>query len=345
MIKDPVRSLERKDQDKIKIWHAETILSPAFLVNEKYFIPQTGKGLYTIKADSLERVPGGEIFANETIYDMFPYPPSQSNTKENKVLICTSNKGFFLYDGKSFSPFKTEADEYLIKHKLYFGGATLSDNTYALGTQTGGILFINQNGKMVNQIDKKNGLHDNTVWFVYPDKSGILWLGLNNGITRINYPSPLSVIDSRFGIDGIIFSLNEHDKKIYLSTPNGVYCSTSQINGTGSDFKLVEGISSESWEILDVNGIQLVGTTAGMYKIIDDNAVKIKTDWRFAYSLCHSKINPDIIYVGLHDGLAKLQLVNGEWLDGGRIPESLKLCQGLMRKLTGRCGYLLTIKD
>ncbi len=321
LIKDPVSSLETKNQNNIKIWRAESIFSPAFLVNEKYFIPQTGKGLYTLTGDSLERVPGGEKFANETIYDMFSYPPSESkNVKENKVLICTST-GFFLYDSKSFTSFKTDVDEFVTKHKLYFGGAILKDNTYALGTQTGGLLVIDQNGKLVNLINKKNGLHDNTVWFVYPDKSGVMWLGLNNGITRINYPSPLTVIDSRFGLDGIIFSMNEHDKRIYLSTPNGVYYSSSEIkSGTDPDFKLVKGMDSESWEILNLDGIQLVGTTAGIYKIKDDKAVKIKTGWRFAYSLCRSKVDPDIIYVGLHDGLAKLQFVNNEWQDGGKIP-------------------------
>lgn len=319
LIKDPVNSLRKLNHDNVKIWRSKSLFNPAFLVNDNYYIPQNGKGLFTFSGDSLIQVWGGEIFADETIYDMLGFPPSDNSG--NKILICTSDRGFFIYDGKSFRQFKTEIDSYLLKHKPYFGGALLNDDTYAIGTQTGGLVIIDKNGRLLKLINKRYGLHDNTVWFVYPDNSGNMWLGLNNGITRINYPSPLSVADSRFGIDGIIFSMNNYRGRIYLSTPNGVYHSTTgNMNETGQDFELVEGITSESWGMLSLDNMQLVGTTGGIYKITGDKAVKINTGWRFAYSLCRSRVDSNIIYVGLHDGLAKLQYLNGDWYDAGRIP-------------------------
>ena len=129
------------------------------------------------------------------------------------------------------------------------------------------------------------------------------------------------MIDSRFGIDGVIFSVNEHNGTLYLSTPNGVYYSSnlndSKINPV---FRLIDRINSESWEILNLDDHQLVATTHGVFNIDNNKAARINTDWRFAYSLFRSKVNPKIIYVGLHDGLAKLLFVNGKWIDGGKIP-------------------------
>jgi signal transduction histidine kinase/CheY-like chemotaxis protein len=322
LLKDPVASLKGKNRINLKSWKAKTIFNPAFLVNENYFIPETGIGLLSLEGDSLKVVAGGEQFANETIYDMLDFSaPGKNKSEEGKILIGTGENGFFIYNGKHFTKFITEADEYVQKNKLYFRGAVLANNIYAFGTQTGGLILINSSGKLLRVINKKNGLSDNTIWFIYPDSSGILWLGLNNGIARIIYPSPISLIDSRFGIDGVIFSVNEHNGTLYLSTPNGVYCSSNlSDNKINSVFRLINGINSESWEILNLDDHQLVATTHGVFNIENNKATRINTKWRFAYSFCKSKVNPKVIYVGLHDGLAKLLFVNGEWTDGGKIP-------------------------
>ncbi len=321
-IKDPAASLQNHRQAEIKIWKPATIFSPAFLVNHKYYIPETGKGLLSLNGDSLSLVPEGGRFANETIYDMLSYSPGAGKTElENgKILIGTAGSGFYLYDGKRFTPFKTDADSYLRKNKLYFRGAILSNNRFVFGTQTGGIIVIDSKGRLLQVINRKNGLNDNTVWFVYPDDSGILWLGLNNGVSRVAYPSPLTLIDSRFGIDGLIFSVNQFSGSLFLSTPNGVYHSTRVDGNLSSVFKPVNGINSESWELLSLDGYQLAATTHGVFRLENDQAFSIKTDWRFAYSFYKSKFHPDLIYIGLHDGLAKLKFIHGEWIDGGRIP-------------------------
>ncbi len=322
LIKKPVEFLQNPTTSDIKSWKAKTVFSPAFLVNEKYFIPESGIGLLSLINDSLSLVEGGEQFAHETIYDMLSYPPTEnSGSPGNKILIGSGKNGFYIYDDKTFTKFKTGVDEYIQKNTLYFRGCVLKNDTYAFGTQTGGLILLDAEGNLLKIINKKNSLSDNTVWFVYPDNSGNLWLGLNNGIARIAYPSPVSLIDSRFGVDGIIFSVNEHNGILYLSTPNGIYFSfLNSGNDINSGFKLVQGINSESWGILNLDGYQIAATTHGVYKIENNRAVQIKTGWRFAYSFCKSEFNPKIIYVGLHDGLAKLIYENGEWIDGGRIP-------------------------
>ena len=321
LIKNPVSQTDTKTKPEIKIWHSRGIYSPAFFVNGDYYIPESGTGIFVLKGDSLSLVPGSGQFAKETIYDMLNYITNNKNESEQKrILIGTANDGFYLYDGRNFTKFKTEADDFIQKNPLYFRGAILNDHTYAFGTQTGGMIVMDNKGRLLQIINKNNGLSDNTIWFVYPDNNGILWLGLNNGIARVSYPSPLTVIDSRFGIDGLIFYVNQFKGDLYLSTPNGVYHSNGEDGSLTSTFKLVDGINSESWELLDLGGYQLAATTHGVYRINGGRAEKINTNWRFAYSFCRSRSHPDIIYTGLHDGLAKLILKNGEWTDGGRIP-------------------------
>lgn len=306
------------ETDMMKIWETNSIFSPAFFVNDRYFVSEMQTGLCEITDGTIKLVNDGERFKNLTIYSMLPFIEG-SNSKK-KILIGTEN-GFFLYDSSGISVFKTEADNYIINNQLYFRGAILRDGSYAFGTQNGGLVMLDKRGKLLKIINKTTGLNDNTVWFVYPSLTGELWLGLNNGVARINYPTSLTIMDSHFGLDGTLYAVNEHRGKIYVTSANGVYFANKTEDADyKSTFKKIDGINSESWQILDLGDFQFVATTNGVYKITGTRADQIKSSWRFAYSFCRSEVDKNIIYVGLHDGLAVLQLVNGEWTDGGKIP-------------------------
>jgi len=307
-----------KNSNATKIWKSKSIFSPAFIVNDEYFVPEIGTGLCVIENDSVKLTKNGEGFKDLTIYSMLPL--ESGKISDNKILVGTDN-GFYIFNNNSISKFRTDADKYIIENQLYFRGAILSNNTFAFGTQNGGMFVIDQNGKLLSVINKTIGLNDNTVWFIYPCPSGELWLGLNNGIARLNYPSALSVFDSHFGLDGSLFAIHEYANKLFVSSANGIYYAVnSERRDYNSTFTKVEGINSESWEILDLGEYQLVATTNGVYKLYGTNTELINTSWRFAYSFCRSRVDENLIYVGLHDGLATLKKIDGKWIDGGRIP-------------------------
>lgn len=307
-----------KKENGLKIWKSKSIFSPAFMVHKDYYVSEIGTGLCAIKNDSIRIVNNGEQFKDITIYSMLPF--SSDEFAEDKIIIGTAN-GFYLYDEKLISKFNTEADDYIISNQLYFRGAILPNHTFAYGTQNGGLVVIDRKGNLVSIINKSIGLNDNTVWFVYPRPSGELWLGLNNGIARINYPSALTMFDSHFGLDGSLFALSEQLDKIYVSSANGLfYTEHTRISDYKSTFKKINAINSESWEFLDLGSYQLVGTTNGVYKLTGTNTELIKTSWRFAYAFCHSQLDRNLIYVGLHDGLATLKYEEGVWTDGGKVP-------------------------
>ena len=336
LIKNPIESLSNKESYGVKHWKSKSVFNPAYIVDDNFFMLEAGTGLLTLKGDSLILANDGERFANSTIYSMLDFSGSDQHNSGTKKILLGTDEGFYIYDRNTASSFKTEADNYVIKNQLYFRGAILNDNTYAFGTQNGGLVVIDSNGKLKKIINKFSGLNDNTVWYVYPGIAGELWLATNNGISRINYPSPLTILDSHFGLDGVIYSLNEHRGKIYITTTNGIYYTSGSGNfNLNSTFRKIDGVNSESWEILDLGDYQLVGTTNGVFKIDDIKSTQIKSDWRFAYSLYQSKLDKNLIYVGLHDGIATLRLNNGEWIDGGRIPGVTEIILGIVEDAEG----------
>ena len=142
--------------------------------------------MMVMQGDSLVLMPGGEVFAGENVPLVLPYGTDQ-------LLAVTIRKGVFVHNGSSFERFPTEADHYFIEElKQPSHGVLLPDDTYAFTFVRGGIIRMDQEGRLLNAINEANGLRTNDVKKSYVDDQGGLWLGLNDGIARVEMPAPFS---------------------------------------------------------------------------------------------------------------------------------------------------------
>ena len=205
------------DGETIKVISSEDAYHVGKIVNGIYYLRIWGRGLcYLTKDDTFELVPGGEQFSDERIYVILPYD-------DKTVLIGTRNKGFYLYDGQEFKPFKTEADNY-IKEKIYLPGVALKDGRFVINTFSNGSFLIDHDGKLIQKYTTKNGLADGSVDFVYVDSRGVLWMMLFNGISNVNLNSTFTILDTNMGLNSnIVFGVIKHNNILYLSTNNGIY--------------------------------------------------------------------------------------------------------------------------
>ena len=55
------------------------------------------------------------------------------------------------------------------------------------------MIVCDLNGKIIQHIDIKKGLQNNTVLKSFIDDKNDLWLGLDNGITFVNVNSPFAL--------------------------------------------------------------------------------------------------------------------------------------------------------
>jgi signal transduction histidine kinase/DNA-binding response OmpR family regulator len=269
----------------------------SFTCNGKFFVHQRNVGIMHFVDDSLELIPGVEIIKASKIYMMVPYD-------EKKMLIGTRAKGFYIYDGDSLEQFPTEADDYLKEKQLYHGiRLTFSPGEFALATRLGGIAIIDSHGGLKYIFNNSNGLQDNSVKYVFEDFHGNLWLGLNKGITKIEYASPFSFYDDRSGLNGIVLSVTKHHNVLYTGTSSGLYSLSS--NGK---FYLVSRISSTCWSILSTGDSLLTATTHGIFQVGNKNKnfSKQRIVSHRSYILHRSKKDPNRIWVGTANGLVSL---------------------------------------
>ncbi len=142
-----------KTQDKIFKWNGNKIkvfesvyAHRLYKINNSLFVRNNGAGLFEISGDSLMLVPDGKKFSSIGIYDMLPF--------KDKILVTTNANGLFLYDGYNFSKFKTEADSFLVKNRLY-NTCELSDGRIAFATQRGGVAIIDRRGHLSKIINSQ----------------------------------------------------------------------------------------------------------------------------------------------------------------------------------------------
>jgi signal transduction histidine kinase/DNA-binding response OmpR family regulator len=291
------------EEKEVTVWEAEGSFAPPFLCSGKLYTRQQGVGLLEMKKGSLELVRGGETFSSQKVYMMVEFEPG-------KRLIGTRSNGFYLYDGAKAAPFETDTLDF-IKEKHLSHGIRLSSGEFVLATLRGGLFIIDRHGNLRHVFDKSSGLQDNTVWYVFEDFQGNLWLALNEGVTKIEYASPISIYDdSHSNLHGKVLSVVRHgpNNDLYAGTTNGLYC----ISPNGK-FSLVPGMSGECWSILSAGTALLAATNTGIFQV-ENNSKRLVTR-EHAYVLLKSESEPNRIWAGMAHGLASLYLEKekGQW--------------------------------
>jgi signal transduction histidine kinase/DNA-binding response OmpR family regulator len=302
--------LIRWDYKIFRIWKPQQSFDSSFVCNRMLYIRDKGHGLLKMAGESLTSVSGARNFADAEIFMMAPYD-------DQRILITTRLKGSFLYDGENVSPFPTEVDDYLEEKKLYHGIRLLSGD-YALATLWGGLVIIDDHGRLKQIFDKKMGLQDDNIKYVYEDMQGNLWLGLNYGITRIEYASPFSIYDARADLPQTVISIARHRQALYVGTTGGLV----ELASPSEKFRLIPGMRTYCWHLLSVDEFLFAATSDGVYRIENNKMQKITGDR--SYFLYRSKREKNRIWVGTAKGLVSLYLKNGLWASELEVRDEIK---------------------
>jgi signal transduction histidine kinase/ligand-binding sensor domain-containing protein len=276
-------------------------------------ILQRGSGLTKIVNGSLELIEGGRFYQNDLFAGILPFD-------EKTQIIGTRNRGLFIYDGKYSIPFKTGADEWLKTNQLY-NIYLLSDGNFLLGSKKDGALIMDKKGRVLEKYDMNRGLENNTIWAVFQDKTGSIWLCLNKGITRIDYMSPFSFFNKMQGLEGSIHDIVRFNSKLYISTGSGLFALNKRKSGIEPlSFAQVDEIKSGCWALLATKQFLLAGTNKGVYKLGLDGKVRELVSYS-SWGAYRSLADSQRFFIGLDKGLASIYLKkDGSWIDEGVWP-------------------------
>ncbi|TDQ10348.1 triple tyrosine motif-containing protein [Pedobacter metabolipauper] len=284
------------DHKKISLVKGESAFLFLHQVGNRFYIETLGKGLSELLGNKLVPLKNSGAISPSEILSILPY-------KNGSLLIGTSKSGLFIYNGQSFTPFNTPANDFLKTYQLNNGTRVLN-RYYAFGSILNGVIIIDDDGRIVQRINKSSGLQNNTVLSIYADDDQNLWTGLDNGIDRIEINSPLYFYFDKSGQFGTVYSSLIYKNNIYLGTNQGLFYS-SWAKGNGNNafgFQLIPGSQGQVWDLTEIDGQLLCGHNEGTYRVSGNTFERISTV-KGGWTIKKLNSNPDFLIQGTYTGL------------------------------------------
>ena len=315
------RAIYRWANDQFTVILPPSRFARASLADGRVYIVTPESGLNVLEGTTLRPLPGTSALRDEAFPVVLKYDGS-------RLLIATRRNGLFLYDGSALTPFKTELDDFFSTAQVY-RGADLSDGTFVLTTVTNGFAVIDRSGRRVMQLRSADGLPSDAVYFPMVDRERSLWLATDTGIARIETASPVSFFSAADGVPGGIAKMMRLGGRLFLATSNGAAYFVPGTASRPAHFEPVQGVGSQTWDFAEVSDAAgqrsrfVVGSSSGFFEIDGTRAIPIDAPADLSFrpnAFRVSAVDRTRVWAGLFDGLASFRLVNGRWVDEGRVP-------------------------
>lgn len=250
----------------LKLLEAPGKFQFSFVVNNRLYFQDTSLGLMEYRDGKLRVLPETSALNNTEIWGIVPL-------SDRKLLVTTLDSGLFIYENNVLKPWETEANIF-IKRNSCLGGVIVGDNFIVLNSVLDGIIIIDFDGNIIQHVNRKKGLQNNTVLSSFIDSKKNLWLGLDNGIAFINESSPFTYFGFSYDISTVYASI-VHQGVLYVATNQGLFYHSWDQPFKEESFKLVEGTTGQAWNIQVVDGQLFCAHNRGMLQISGKKTNKI----------------------------------------------------------------------
>jgi len=293
------------DKNKIHVVLPRSKFHFSYYVNGILWVYDETEGLMQYRDGKVRRIPDGEFFAGTQIWSILP-------VNDDQVIIGTAKNGLYLYDGVKVRPWDKQVNGLLKRYQI-FSGTLIQNKYYAFGTIQNGLIVSDRNGNVILEMNRERGLQNNTILSMGSDREGNIWLGLDNGISLVDFNSPVTFIQNYFDLGTGYASVHFKDR-LYLGTNQGLFCIkwADFLNPlkTKESFKLIQGMEGQVWNLSVEDNILLCGHNNGAFQIQDDKAQKISPHdgtWTF------SKISDTKLIAGTYSGLSVYEKAGNQW--------------------------------
>lgn len=290
---------------EIKVIKPQKSFLFSFNVDGRFFVQEPGVGLFEYFNWTIGKVPWADELNDKEIWTIL-------QLGDNQLLIGTVGYGFYKYSRGVLTKWDTPAGNFIRENKLY-SATRLPGNYYAFGSILGGVIISDNDGNIIQQIDRTNGLQNNTILSIFDDRDGNLWLGLDNGIDYVKVNSPMSYFSFSDGI-GTGYCCCVHNDYLYLGTNQGLFVRPfnrfGQINN--APFELVENTAGQIWSLKVFDGQLICGHHLGAF-IIDNKIGRRISNEQGAWKFIHMDKYPNYLLGGHYSGLALLKKGENGW--------------------------------
>ncbi len=270
------------------------------LANGKVYVTLKNQGLFTLNGSKAELVLNGNALGtNEMIAVAEGAGKPLLLTKEGKLFSLRGS-------GPEYLP-NTPVEKYC-KQFLSYDLTALAGGTFAVSTQSGGVLLANAQGNILQTLNRKSGLPDDNIYSVFVDRNNGLWVGHGKGLARYLPEAPVRLYTEANGLNGKVNNIRTYKGSVYVATVQGVYALR------GGAVIEVKGLRNECWQLETVEGRLLAAANDGVYEITADRAQRVLEE-----DIClalFGKAAGEVGWVASDAGVKPLSLKNNKWFLG-----------------------------
>jgi len=221
------------------------------------------------------------LFNGISLKPLFRYPKngpfqiSGVHERPEGLLIVTKNNGVFRYQSGQLLPIRNDVSDRLRKDQV-FCSIPIDDTYYAHGTILNGLYITDIDGNIVQHINKKKGLPNNTILSIHYSPNGLLWLGMDYGISAIHLRDSLTYFFDYTGAFGTASTAFLKDGYFYLGTNQGLYkAAWRNLNNDieTNPFTLIRGSEGQVWTLDTLENALYCGHDKGLFAV-NGNSMK-----------------------------------------------------------------------
>ena len=289
------------EDSTVKVIDSDNTIQKLFKVGQEIYFFVINRGLFTIENGIKKKLFDAKEFNNDIVVQIL--------SVNNKTLAVTQNNGVFHLDNTRVKPWPISVTTDIKRASIYTALA-LKDGTILLGTIGSGIIHLSATGEQLFNINRFNGLGDNTALSLYEDHSNNLWVGLDNGLDCVNINSPYLTYTDRRGTLGSTYASIIFENNLYLGTNQGLFYKPLGIDAA---FKLIRGTEGQVWCLEQINNTLFCGHNKGTFQIEGSTANFIANEMGTWSIKPIPGENKDILIQGNYNGLNILEKNNGIW--------------------------------
>jgi len=288
-----------------------------FVVDNKIITCNTDSGLYVLENNELTKYLSHENLKGKTYKGIFKFSSDE--------LLLVTRRNFFIYNTKTktlLKDFFNPATIEFVKSGIYCA-LKINDYKYAIGTEKKGIIIIDNNGNIINQINKTNSnkINDDQITNLFLDNSLNLWATTFNGISKIEINTGIEKFGKENNLNGIVTEIKMFNNNLFLTTTYSTYNYVFAKDSFKVCFNKFDELENGNWDLDNNNNYIYISNDYGIYSIDKNNYINHILSKKSIRQICFFSNNKILILDDLYklyiskiqNGMIEnLQLINLE---------------------------------
>ncbi len=246
------------ENGKMKAINTTATFFRSYVVGDRYFVRERGKGLMEMKGDELD------LFASDSISSGYGFMGMVEYDKDY-FLAITHDVGFYLMH-KNTGVISLMESFYLMDNFMQvYDVLRLKNGHFALATKNKGVVVVDDQLEGVSVSGRNEGLRTSIVNQICMDNSNNIWAATENGISMIDVHSPLHFYSESSGLPGNVEAVEYIGTNFYAGTSAGLFLLPESKSDDLKPWRKIESIIGDVSD-LDVNEKDvLVASSNGLF--------------------------------------------------------------------------------